>query len=326
MGGCNMTIKNLTVAGSGVLGSQIAFQAAYKGMSVTIYDINDEALNKGKERIKKLAKVYQSEIETAKEAYSDKAKSIKYNKNLLPSLDHIFLSKVADSLDLIADLPNQITFSKNLDQAVSDADLVIEAVPETVSIKEDFYKQLAKVAPSKTIFATNSSTLVPSQFADITGRPDKFLAMHFANNIWQNNIVEIMGHKGTDDEVVKEALAFSKDIGMVPLHIHKEQPGYILNSILVPFLESALALYYNKVSDSETIDKTWKLGTGAPMGPLEILDIIGIDTAYNIMKNYSDTNSDPNSLHAHLAKMLKEEFIDKGRTGKAAGHDFYDYD
>ncbi|MCD0153293.1 3-hydroxyacyl-CoA dehydrogenase, partial [Streptococcus agalactiae] len=141
-----------------------------------------------------------------------------YNKNLLPSLDHIFLSKVADSLDLIADLPNQITFSKNLDQAVSDADLVIEAVPETVSIKEDFYKQLAKVAPSKTIFATNSSTLVPSQFADITGRPDKFLAMHFANNIWQNNIVEIMGHKGTDDEVVKEALAFSKDIGMVPLH------------------------------------------------------------------------------------------------------------
>lgn len=289
-----MTIKNLTVAGSGVLGSQIAFQAAYKGMSVTIYDINDEALNKGKERIKKLAKVYQSEIETAKEAYSDKAKSIKYNKNL--------------------------------DQAVSDADLVIEAVPETVSIKEDFYKQLAKVAPSKTIFATNSSTLVPSQFADITGRPDKFLAMHFANNIWQNNIVEIMGHKGTDDEVVKEALAFSKDIGMVPLHIHKEQPGYILNSILVPFLESALALYYNKVSDSETIDKTWKLGTGAPMGPLEILDIIGIDTAYNIMKNYSDTNSDPNSLHAHLAKMLKEEFIDKGRTGKAAGHGFYDYD
>lgn len=107
-----MTIKNLTVAGSGVLGSQIAFQAAYKGMSVTIYDINDEALNKGKERIKKLAKVYQSEIETAKEAYSDKAKSIKYNKNLLPSLDHIFLSKVADSLDLIADLPNQITFQK----------------------------------------------------------------------------------------------------------------------------------------------------------------------------------------------------------------------
>ncbi|HGD3846832.1 TPA: 3-hydroxyacyl-CoA dehydrogenase NAD-binding domain-containing protein, partial [Streptococcus agalactiae] len=73
IGGCNMTIKNLTVAGSGVLGSQIAFQAAYKGMSVTIYDINDEALNKGKERIKKLAKVYQSEIETAKEAYSDKA-------------------------------------------------------------------------------------------------------------------------------------------------------------------------------------------------------------------------------------------------------------
>ncbi|MCC9723110.1 3-hydroxyacyl-CoA dehydrogenase, partial [Streptococcus agalactiae] len=186
--------------------------------------------------------------------------------------------------------------------------------------------QLAKVAPSKTIFATNSSTLVPSQFADITGRPDKFLAMHFANNIWQNNIVEIMGHKGTDDEVIKEALAFSKDIGMVPLHIHKEQPGYILNSILVPFLESALALYYDKVSDSETIDKTWKLGTGAPMGPLEILDIIGIDTAYNIMKNYSDTNSDPNSLHAHLAKMLKEEFIDKGRTGKAAGHGFYDYD
>lgn len=320
-----MTIKELTVAGSGVLGSQIAFQSAFKGINVTIYDINEQALTKGKERIETLAEIYKNEIEKAKESYNREANNIKYNQNLLPSLDHIFLSEVTDSINFINKIPGKITFSKSLKEAVSKADLVIEAVPETISIKEDFYKELSKVAPKNTIFATNSSTLVPSQFASLTGRPEKFLAMHFANNIWQNNIVEVMGHEKTDKAVIDQALEFSKSIGMVALPIQKEQHGYILNSILVPFLENALALYYNEVADVQTIDKTWKLGTGAPMGPFEILDIIGIDTVYNIMKNYADTNNDPNSLHAHLAKMLKETFIDQNRTGKASGYGFYQY-
>ncbi len=294
-------------------------------MQVTIYDINDKAIKEGKKRIKHLAKVYQDEIEAAKKSYGLKAQAISYNSNLLPDLDDMFLSKVSESLKLVASLPEAITFSKDLKEAVADADLLIEAVPEKISIKEDFYKQLAQVAPDKTIFATNSSTLLPSQFAELTGRPQMFIALHFANNIWQNNIVEVMGHEKTAEKTFDQVISFSQDIGMVPLKLQKEQAGYILNSILVPFLENALALYYMKVSDSKTIDKTWKLGTGAPLGPLEILDIIGIETAYNIMKNYADTTENPDSLHARLAKMLKEDFLDKGYSGKAAGHGFYTY-
>ncbi|WP_159560287.1 3-hydroxyacyl-CoA dehydrogenase [Streptococcus halichoeri] len=320
-----MTINHLTVAGSGVLGSQIAFQAAYKGLDVTIYDINEEALEKGKERLQRLATIYRQEIQTAKSSYSDQAHNIHYNKNLLPNLDDIFLAKVDASLDLVAQLPDNIRLVTDLEAAVQDADLVIEAVPERVAIKESFYKDLGKVAPAKTIFASNSSTLLPSQFAQLTGRPEQFIALHFANNIWQNNIVEVMGHAQTSDETYKQVVAFAKAISMVPLQLHKEQAGYVLNSILVPFLENALILYNKEIADPKTIDWAWKLGTGAPMGPLEIIDIVGIETVYNIMKNYADTNDDPKSTHAKLAKMLKEQFIDTGHTGKTVGQGFYTY-
>ncbi|SUO88684.1 3-hydroxyacyl-CoA dehydrogenase [Streptococcus uberis] len=320
-----MTIKQVTVAGSGVLGSQIAFQAAYKGFDVTIYDINDQALENGKLRIQHLASLYRDEINLAKKNYSEKVLTINYNKNLLPKLDDIFLSKVAHSLFLVDELPKAIHFTSDLADAVSQADLIIEAIPERIDIKQAFYEKLGKIVPSQTIFATNSSTLLPSQFAEISGRPDKFIALHFANNIWQNNMVEIMGHEKTSPDTHQDVLTFAQQIGMVPLELHQEQPGYILNSILVPFLESALTLYYNKIADTETIDKTWKIGTGAPYGPLEILDIIGIETAYNILKNYADTSLDPTCLHARLANMLKEEFIDKGYLGRASGRGFHTY-
>ncbi|MBA2795852.1 3-hydroxyacyl-CoA dehydrogenase [Streptococcus porcinus] len=320
-----MTIKRVTVAGSGVLGSQIAFQTAYKGLEVTIYDIDEQAIERGKAKIKHLASLYKDEILVAKNNYSEKVENLSYNKNLLPKLNDVFLEKVNQSLELVEKLPRKIHFSTDLAKAVEEADLVIEAVPEQVKIKKEFYQKLSHLAPKKTIFATNSSTLLPSEFAQATGRPEQFIALHFANNIWQNNIVEIMGHEHTSSETHQTALAFAQQIGMVPLELKQEQPGYVLNSILVPFLESALTLYYKKVADSKTIDQAWKLGTGAPYGPLEILDIIGIETAYNILKNYADTTENPDSLHAHLAKMLKEEFIDKGYLGKVAGHGFYPY-
>ncbi len=320
-----MTIKKVTVAGSGVLGSQIAFQAAYKGFEVTIYDIDDQALKSGEKRLEKLASIYQAEIEKAKKAYHEKLSTLNYNKNLLPELDDNFLTKVSESLTLVEQLPSQIALSKDLKEAIKAADLVIEAIPENVDIKASFYKQLAQVAPSKTIFASNSSTFIPSQFADISGRPDKFIALHFANNIWQNNIVEIMGHKASSEDTYQKTLTFAKEMGMVPLTLKQEQAGYILNSILIPFLKSALTLYYKDIADPDTIDKAWKLGTGAPFGPLEILDIIGIETAYNILNNHAETQNDPNSLRAHIAKMLKEDFLDKGYTGKASGRGFHTY-
>lgn len=149
-----MNYQNITVAGSGVLGSQIAYQTAFKGFNVSVYDINDEVLERAKERINGLKEHYKKDLNA-----TDEEVNLAYER---------------------------ISFNSNLSKAVADADLVIEAIPEVVQIKTDFYNELGKVAPEKTIFATNSSTLLPSQFADATGRPAKFLALHFANEIWKN--------------------------------------------------------------------------------------------------------------------------------------------
>ncbi|MGE6612326.1 3-hydroxyacyl-CoA dehydrogenase [Peribacillus sp. NPDC076916] len=286
-----MNYKNITIAGSGVLGSQIAFQTAFKGFNVSVYDINDEALERAKDRIINLKPYYKEDIGATEE-----------------DLNTAYA---------------RISFHSDLPVAVAEADLVIEAIPEVVQIKTDFYTELGKVAPEKTIFATNSSTLLPSQFAEATGRPKKFLALHFANEIWKNNTAEIMKHPGTDNEVFDEVIEFAKAIGMVPLPLHKEQPGYILNSLLVPLLDAAQMLLLKGVADTETIDKTWMVATGAPLGPFAILDVVGINTAYNISLAKAKATGDPEV--EKLANLLKTEYIDKGKIGREAGEGFYKY-
>jgi len=286
-----MKYKKITVAGSGVLGSQIAFQIAYKGFAVTVYDINDQALERAKERLMNLKQHYQEDL-TATEEEVDTA----YDR---------------------------ISFYTDLSKAVADADFVIEAVPEDVDIKTNFYKELGKVAPAKTVFATNSSTLLPSQFAEATGRPEKFLALHFANEIWKNNTAEIMKHPGTDVKYFNEVIEFAKAIGMVPLPLYKEQPGYILNSLLVPFLDAAEMLLLKEVADVETIDKTWMIATGARLGPFSILDVVGINTVYNIVLAKANATGDED--YEKLAELLKREYIDKGKLGRETGEGFYTY-
>lgn len=286
-----MNYKNITVAGSGVLGSQIAYQTAFHGFQVSVYDINDEALELAKERIKKLKPRYQEDLKATQE-----------------------------EVDAAYD---RLSFYIDLAEAVKDADLVIEAVPERVEIKVDFYKKLAAVAPDKTVFVTNSSTLLPSQFAEATGRPEKFLALHFANEIWKNNTAEVMKHPGTDMQYFDQIIEFAKAIGMVALPLYKEQPGYILNSLLVPFLEAAQMLLVKEVSDPETIDKTWMIATGAPLGPFAILDVVGIRTAYNITLAKAEATG--NEEFMKLAELLKREYIDKGKLGRETGEGFYKY-
>lgn len=288
-GDFQLNYKNITVAGSGVLGSQIAFQTAFKGFNVSVYDINDEAIAAAKVRAQKLSELFKAEV-------------------------------AENDADVDAAL-NRLAFFSDLGEAVKDADLVIEAVPESIEIKADFYQKLAKVAPAKTIFASNSSTLLPSQFREFTGRPEKFLALHFANGIWSSNTAEIMGHDGTDKKYEEEVIEFARAIGMVPLHIKKEQPGYILNSLLVPFMGAAQALLANDVADPHTIDKTWMIATKSPMGPFAILDAVGLKTAYNILALTADT--DP--LAAKIAKLLKEDYIDKGKLGTETSEGFYTY-
>ncbi len=286
-----MEFKNVTVAGSGVLGYQIAFQSAFHGFNVTVYDINDEILEKAKAKFDILSEAFKKDLKATPEQLEAAKKRLSYQSDLA--------------------------------EAVKDADLLIEAVPENPQIKIDFYHKLAKVAPAKTIFASNSSTLLPSQFANETGRPERFLALHFANEIWKHNTAEIMGHPQTSPEAFNAVVSFAKNIGMVALPLHKEQPGYIVNSLLVPLLGAGLDLLVKGVADVETIDKTWMVATGAPVGPFGILDVVGITTAYNINKMAADATQDPTKQK--VVAYLKENFIDKGKLGVATGSGFYTY-
>lgn len=283
-------IKNVTVAGTGVLGSQIAFQTAFKGFEVSAYDINDEAIKKAKERFKVLQARYQEDQYGTKE-----------------------------EVDAAYD---RISFHTDLSEAVASADLVIEAIPELLEVKQDFYEKLAKVAKEETIFASNSSTMTPSQIVDFTGRPEKYLHLHFANEIWKLNIAEIMKHDGTSEDVFEDVIAFATAIGMVPIPLHKEQPGYVLNTLLVPHIKAAVQLAVDGVAEPKIVDKTWMISTGAPFGPFAFLDIIGPNTPYNLYKAFGEGGDE---LSAKVAEWIKSEYLDKGRMGKANGKGVYTY-
>lgn len=289
-----MKFKNVTIAGSGVLGSQIAFQTAFKGFNVTIYDINENVIELAKERIVNLESTYAAYFKDEQEA--------------------------------VKSAQSRIQYATDLEEAAANADLVIEAIPELKEIKGSFYTELGKVAPAHTIFATNSSTMLPSQFAAFTGRPEKFLALHFANRVWMNNTGEVMEHPGTDKEVVDAVLEFAAAIGMVPLHIKKEQPGYILNSLLVPLLDAAQRLWGTGVADPYTIDKTWMIATGAPMGPFGIIDVVGLETVYNIVSTKAAKHPNPEKNEfREIADLVKNEFIAKGKMGIQTAEGFYKY-
>ena len=311
-----MAIKNVVVAGGGVLGSQIAFQAAYKGFSVTVWLRSEGSIERAKPKFEQLRQEYLATLEAMK------TNPQAYCRGLADSPE-----VTAQQLDELKQCAQQafdsIAFTTDYEVAATDADLVIEAIAEDPQQKESFYTKLAQYLPERTILVTNSSTLLPSQLAGATGRPGTFLALHFANRIWRNNTAEVMGHPGTSKEAYDQVVQFASDLGMVPLQLHKEQPGYILNSMLVPFLNAAEALYATGVADPETIDKTWMLGTGAPMGPFRILDIVGLTTAYNIVV-LDPRTKDPDSVPAKIAAVLKER-IDAGKTGVDAGEGFYSY-
>ncbi len=174
------------------------------------------------------------------------------------------------------------------------------------------------LAPRRTIFATNSSTLLPSELKDSTGRPDRFLALHFANTIRRRNTAEIMGTPQTDPEVFRAVVDFAVAIGMVPIELHKEKAGYVLNSLLVPWLRAALELAADGYSDPATVDQIWQIVTSTPYGPFQILDVIGLKTPYNIFNRGGEKEQ-------RLAAWLKENYIDQGKLGVTTGEGFYRY-
>ena len=312
-----MDIKNVVVAGGGVLGSQIAFQSAYKGFNVKVWLRSEGSIDRAKPKFERWKNVYLQTLEAMKTNPAAYARGLADSPELSDEQIEALKAQVEKAAESIV-----LTTSYN--EAFGDADLVIEAIAEEPKQKIELYTEMQKHLPEHTIVCTNSSTMLPSQFAEYTGRPEKYLALHFANEIWKNNTAEVMGHPGTDPAAYEQVAEFAGKIGMIPLRLKKEQPGYILNSMLVPFLTAAESLLANGVADPETIDKTWMLATGAPVGPFRILDIVGLVTAHNIVV-MNPQASDPETTPGKIAATLKK-YIDEGKTGVNAGEGFYKYE
>ena len=319
-----MGFNKVVVAGGGVLGTQIGLMCAYTGHDVTFWLRSEGSIGRTQPKIDRYEALMLEDLEKAKALVGNPMGAFTYPRGMIRD----WSTATIESIDALLDeakknFAEKIHIELDMAKAVEDADIVIESMSEDPQAKSEVYEKLKDILPEKTILCTNSSTLLPSTFAEHTGRPEKYLALHFANTIWKNNTAEIMGHPGTDEEVYKQVVAFAAEINMVPLELHKEQPGYILNSMLVPFLSAAQGLWANEVADPETIDLTWQLATSAPAGPFKILDIVGLETAYNINQMKPDAAVEGTTTYK-IGKLLKEK-IDKGETGVNAGKGFYDY-
>ena len=318
-----MRYSNIVIGGGGVLGSQIAFQAAFCGFHVTIWLRSEGSITRTQPKIDKLKETFLATIEKMASGEGSWCAGISddehFNKEEL-------IARVQQAYQ-------NIKLELSMKEAVKDADLIIESMSENPEDKIVFYKALAPLMPEKTVLVTNSSTLLPSTFAKYTGRPEKYLSLHFANTIWKNNTAEVMGHSKTEKKYFDEVMEFANDIRMIALPVLKEKNGYLLNSMLVPFLLSGLDLYAAGVSDPKSIDIAWTQGTGAPKGPFQIFDTVGLTTAYNIVHQYQ---SIPGLFSPLLKKMMMPynfkamesiltKYIEEGKLGESSGEGFYKY-
>jgi 3-hydroxyacyl-CoA dehydrogenase len=286
-----MSFARITTAGAGTMGSQVAWQMAFHGKHVTVYDAIPAGLEKGKAFHQQYA-------------------------------EH-FMEHRGARQEEIDDTFARLTYTTDLKAAVRDADLISESVPESVAIKESFWREASMLAPVHTVFTTNSSTLAPSALVAVVDRPEKFLALHFAIGVWDSNIGEVMGHAGTDPAVFEQLLTFAVDIGLVPIPIRKEHDGYIINSLLVPWCTAALDLLVRDVTDFESIDRTWMITMQSDMGPCGMMDRMGLGVVQHVAKLVGETTSSIEAIES--ARYVDERFIQKGRLGVASGEGFYSY-
>jgi 3-hydroxybutyryl-CoA dehydrogenase len=286
-----MTFTRITTAGAGTMGSQVAWQMAFHGKHVTVYDAIPAGLDRGKAFHREYA-------------------------------EHFFEQRGATRKQ-VDDTFARLTYTTDLAAAVRDADLISESVPESLPVKESFWREASRHAPARTVFTTNTSTFPPSAFLGFVDRPQKFLALHFAIGVWDSNIGEVMGHPGTDPAVFERLLKFAEEIGLVPIPIRKEQNGYIINSLIVPWCTAALDLLVRGVSDFESIDRTWMITLQTGMGPCGMMDRMGLGVVYHVARLIGETT--PNTQALESARYLEEHFIRKGRLGVASGQGFYSY-
>jgi 3-hydroxybutyryl-CoA dehydrogenase len=280
-----MKIKKVCVLGAGTLGTRVALQAALSGYEVAVYDINPESLKSAKEVMEKIV------IKLAK------ASGLESDSGLMAI--------------------EKITFTKDPKVAVNESDIINESVLEDVKVKTEVWKLFGEIAPEKTIFTTNTSYLLPSMFAEVSGRPSKFCALHF-HDVFTAKVVDIMPHLGTDLELIPLLMDFGRSLEQVPVLVKKENNGYLFNTMLMSFIGAAGKLLVNDIASIEDIDKSWMVNFNMPAGPFGILDTIGLETAWHVTNNQSDKASQA------FAALLKT-YVDAGKLGEKTGEGFYKY-
>ena len=282
-------IKKVLIIGSGTMGQQIGFQCAIHGFEVTLYDVTQDVLDRSLARLEKLAGDF---VAGGK------------------------LTKAAATRAL-----EQITPTTDAAGAAMDADLVSESVPEDPKLKARVFAQFNDLCPSRTVFTTNTSSLVPSMFAEATGRPAQFAAFHF-HDVRVTNMVDIMPHPGTSRETVDLVKAFAEKIGQVAIVLEKENHGYVFNAMLMDWMKTAQTIASKGVAAIEDIDRVWMGIMQAPVGPFGIMDSIGLDTALKVTDYWAEALQDP---QAKMNADLLRRYVDAGKLGVKSGRGFYDY-
>jgi 3-hydroxybutyryl-CoA dehydrogenase len=214
----------------------------------------------------------------------------------------------------------RLTFSSSLEE-ISFSDLILEAIVENLDVKREVYRALDGLCGPETIFCSNTSSLTIAEMAAATSRPDRFAGMHFFNPVPVMKLVEVVRAIGTSDETVERVTAFARSLGKEPIAA-RDNSGFVVNRLLVPFLLDAIRAYEQGVGSLEDVDTGMKLGCAHPMGPFELLDYVGLDTVYAIGEIMFDEYREARFAPPPLLKRM----VLAGRFGKKTGRGFYEYD
>lgn len=280
-------MKKMAVIGSGLMGKGIALVGLLNGFDVRLHDISESALEEAQDYIK-------SELNIAVER-------------------GIYQGEVDKCLE-------RLTRFTSLKEAAQDADLVIEAVLEKIELKIETFKQLDVICPDHTILATNTSTMSPTEIAAQTLRPDKCIAMHFFNPAHKMKLIEVVKGLDTSEETVEIVRDFTVQMKKEMVEVN-EFPGFVTSRMNCLIGNEAMNMFMEGVASVQDIDKAMKLGLNHPMGPLELADLVGLDTRLRNMEYLHETLGEKYRPCPILTKYVKA-----GRLGKKSGKGFYNYD